>query len=387
MSAPRVSSSGRIRRKTPKSYPESIGDPALIEPLSSLRDALDLAELWRAVVELLDAALPNFHYVAALPCIEDRPLWISTTIPESEEPGYWDRFIACEPPLSRVLMKAPFSKITYLDDFWPDEELIQTRFFKQVMEPEGWWFASGFLFWENGGYLGHIGMNRSAAQGPYQPHERALIRDLQPHIEAAVHRVASFDKERAKRAALEEVLKQIPDGIAVLDWELSTVFTNRAAEEACQLWNQPSSASTIPSDLTDAARDLLAGSEAVLRQPPPGRLETPARELPHPSQPGLRARLRLLHPRSKQAIKPHCLIEFSRVVDRSGDEPAIAAFSLTVAERRVASLVAKGKPNIAVAGELNLSVHTVRAHLREIFSKLGIKRRGELAAALAENGS
>lgn len=382
----RAASHGRLRRRKPKVYPTTIHDASLDAALAELRAALDLESLWRAAIATLDLMLPVFHYVAAMPCVEDRPIWVSTTVPESEEPGYWDRFISCEPPLARVLANQPFSKVAYLDDHWSDEELSGTEFHKRVMIPEGWQHAAGFLFWEGTEYLGHIGINRTRQDGLFLPHERALLDEFYPHLESAVKRVAAFDRERSKRAALEAVLKEMPDGMLILDWELRPVFSNRAAEEACQRWNEGNTTGDdgIPADVRTAAGSLMASSESLLRQPPPGKLTPPAREMFHPEIPGLGARMRVLHPRAKQAIKPHCLIEFSRVMQGSSGEPAVAAFSLTTAERRVADLVAMGKSNPSVAAELNLSVNTVRAHLREVFSKLGIRHRGELTGALAK---
>lgn len=382
MSSPSMRSAAGIRRKTPLRYPSHAGDPALAAPLGALRDALTLADLWRAVVALLDAALPNHHYVAALPCVEDRPIYVNSTVPAAREPGYWDRFISCEPPLARVIAAQPGIGLSFLHDHWAEEALTATPFYRAIMEPEGWWDAAGFLFWDGAVFTGHIGLNRTRAQGPYLAHERQLLEDLRLPIESAVRRVAAFDSERAKRAALEEVLKQLPDGMVILDWELRPVFGNRAAEDSCRLWNEGGSGGgALPDDVRAMAGSLLTGSETLLRQPPPGRLGAPFAELAHPRIEGLRARLRLLRPKEKQTIKPHCLIEFSRVTERP-DGRAIASFSLSTAERRVADLVARGRSNPATAAELHLSIHTVRAHLREIFLKLNIQRRSELAAAL-----
>ncbi|AGL18891.1 AAA family ATPase [Actinoplanes sp. N902-109] len=56
---------------------------------------------------------------------------------------------------------------------------------------------------------------------------------------------------------------------------------------------------------------------------------------------------------------------------------------LSPAEHKVALLVADGLTNIQTAERLFLSRHTVDSHLRHIFSKLGLKRRVELAALVA----
>jgi DNA-binding NarL/FixJ family response regulator len=57
---------------------------------------------------------------------------------------------------------------------------------------------------------------------------------------------------------------------------------------------------------------------------------------------------------------------------------------LTARERELADLVAARMTNREIAGELFLSEKTVEAHLRNIFGKLGVRRRIELARALEE---
>jgi DNA-binding CsgD family transcriptional regulator len=65
---------------------------------------------------------------------------------------------------------------------------------------------------------------------------------------------------------------------------------------------------------------------------------------------------------------------------RVGGGPAQA--ELTPTEERVASLVAEGKTNREVAGELFVTVKTVEANLSRIFRKMGIRSRAELIRAM-----
>jgi DNA-binding CsgD family transcriptional regulator len=56
--------------------------------------------------------------------------------------------------------------------------------------------------------------------------------------------------------------------------------------------------------------------------------------------------------------------------------------SLTETEERVARLAAIGRSNKQIAAELLMSVHTVGAHLSQVYRKLGISSRSELASNL-----
>ena len=69
---------------------------------------------------------------------------------------------------------------------------------------------------------------------------------------------------------------------------------------------------------------------------------------------------------------------------RVGLRPAapVDARGITAAEARVAELVAAGRSNREVAGELFMSPKTVEAHLSRIYRKLGVRSRAELAHKL-----
>jgi DNA-binding NarL/FixJ family response regulator len=55
---------------------------------------------------------------------------------------------------------------------------------------------------------------------------------------------------------------------------------------------------------------------------------------------------------------------------------------LTAREREIASLVASGKNNRAIASDLCVSLRTVENHLYSIYSKLAVNNRTELALTL-----
>jgi DNA-binding NarL/FixJ family response regulator len=65
-------------------------------------------------------------------------------------------------------------------------------------------------------------------------------------------------------------------------------------------------------------------------------------------------------------------------LDRIGGRRAEPG-ELTAAEHRVAELVGQGLSNREVASALFLSAKTVEFHLRNIFRKLGVRSRTELA--------
>ncbi|NDU72402.1 AAA family ATPase [Actinomadura sp. DSM 109109] len=67
------------------------------------------------------------------------------------------------------------------------------------------------------------------------------------------------------------------------------------------------------------------------------------------------------------------------------ERPAAGWDSLTGTERRISGLVAQGLTNQRIADRLSISVHTVAFHLRQVFRKLDVHSRVELARHVLEH--
>ena len=76
----------------------------------------------------------------------------------------------------------------------------------------------------------------------------------------------------------------------------------------------------------------------------------------------------------------------SSAVPHPSADPAIRWAMLTVSERSVAVHVANGLTNRETAAQLFISAHTVDYHLRQIFRKLDLRSRVELARVAADAG-
>jgi DNA-binding CsgD family transcriptional regulator len=70
-------------------------------------------------------------------------------------------------------------------------------------------------------------------------------------------------------------------------------------------------------------------------------------------------------------------------VPNSSVDPATRWAMLTVSERSIAEHVANGLTNRETASQLYISAHTVDYHLRQIFRKLDLRSRVELARVVA----
>jgi DNA-binding CsgD family transcriptional regulator len=85
-------------------------------------------------------------------------------------------------------------------------------------------------------------------------------------------------------------------------------------------------------------------------------------------------------------LEPTLSSLFRRLAGPDGDDLPEGFSTLTARERQVALLIAKGLSDAVTARTLGVSVWTVRSHLTQVFTKLGLPNRTALAAAVRTSG-
>lgn len=87
-----------------------------------------------------------------------------------------------------------------------------------------------------------------------------------------------------------------------------------------------------------------------------------------------------------RALGGRMLAEFRRI-SRGGENGLVEELvSLTIREQEVLKLVAEGKTNKEIATSLNVSIHTVKSHMRKILAKLHLEKRQEAALFAKREG-
>lgn len=135
-------------------------------------------------------------------------------------------------------------------------------------------------------------------------------------------------------------------------------------------------------DRAGAIRDMIESLELAT----PERIKKPFREKPA-TAPLLRAALK--HAR-EEALDSVILGFIGACLEpesaSAGGTEALEAFGLSPREMEVLQELAHGASNKEIARALDLTEHTVKFHLKNIFAKLGVERRGQ-AIALARGPS
>lgn len=165
------------------------------------------------------------------------------------------------------------------------------------------------------------------------------------------------------------VLESIDQGIVLLASDSFPCYTNGAAERLL---------------VADAERGILTREmRSVSREALAQRGTKPAEVEVETKTGRYRMRATLLLQKIKEIRNRAVLVTIERAgVRLPTRESLIKRFGMTAREADVALLLARGSRNAVIASELRISPHTARHHTENVFSKLSISGRAEVARAI-----
>ncbi len=376
----------RQRKAAPRA--QSIVDSTLERPLLNLHAAIDVDSFWKAVQNVIQAAIPS--------CFIGLTLQHSPILPRITKST--EKLAASFFPITAVkkyFSAHPPRNILVLNDFFSDERHFRrSSFYRDCMEPINGRCAIGLFFWEIRRLLAAIIVIRNEQQGRLSPGEMRMIRYLHAQFQTALRRLHSRSRERAVRVALEQFMRRVPLPTVLLRWNLRLAYRNQAAVESCAVWQWgPSEArfiklkAPLPPEVLNQCRVLKKRWEQLtpLGLAPGNFWDETVR---HPTRRDLRATISLKQIGSAAFARPHFLVEFESFQARTATGYQISSASLshmvrlTSREQNLARLVCDGRSNQEIADEAGLSLETVKRHLHSIFCKLEVSSRSRLMALM-----
>jgi DNA-binding CsgD family transcriptional regulator len=212
-----------------------------------------------------------------------------------------------------------------------------------------------------------------------------LVGQLLPHFKRALEIARGTGTSQLARCASLEFLNELPDAVILLGASGIVLIANRAAlalampggtfrmgTHSVRLHRRDLNArlqQAIASALETASGRSLAGG-GILRLPGP-----PARVLSVVPLIGAVKDKELALARVAIFIR-----DLQAAVPSTSDLQA--CFGLTEAEARLARILAQGHSLVEAAAQSGISIHTARAHLKQIFGKTGTHRQADLIRML-----
>jgi DNA-binding CsgD family transcriptional regulator len=230
---------------------------------------------------------------------------------------------------------------------------------QQILRPAGIGDGLRVMLRTNGSTWGHAGIYRELGARAFDPHERAFVAAIADDIAGGLRRSLSRRPE-AGAAVL------VP-GVVAFDAQCRVVSATADASRVMAL---------MPGDVTSTLYAVAIGASRRDRASARVRL-TDGRWL------------LLQGGRMHGGANDSAHVTVSLMAAPRADLTSLLLrlHALSARQREVAELLTRGPRTDEIAAQLHISPHTLRDHVKAIFTKLGVQGRAELMALVSDNVS
>src|SRR5206468_4166355 len=172
---------------------EAVIDPSLEKTLLSLHEAMNLGSFWKAIQQLLSAAIPNRLIGLMLQPNPILPMIARWTLPMP------DGFFTAEPLENYVAAQRRQRFVRISDLFSNRNSLTKSTFYRRYMAPQKCAHGVCLFFWKDQRLICMIAIMRTVKQGNLSPAEMKLLQQLYPQFLTALCRLRSLEREHSLR--------------------------------------------------------------------------------------------------------------------------------------------------------------------------------------------
>jgi DNA-binding CsgD family transcriptional regulator/PAS domain-containing protein len=281
----------------------------------------------------------------------------------------------------------PAERVVTIDEMG-DTSWMAGEFYKSFLEPNDIRFIMGADLATEGGANCRLRITRPLSTGDFSAQDKALAQSLLPHLKRAVTLHSRMEIIETERQLYSTTMDRMLVGMIVFDEKGTVMRTNRVAETLLEAKDGIRIAQNeLHADFPAEDRELQRLISVALGAPAttPGVPE--AMSLTRRSGgASLSVLVRPVPPGewSEDSHRPTA-VAFIRDPDQKSQfslEMVRNLFGLTTAEATLALLLARGLTLDEAAVELKIRKNTIRAHLRSIFAKTGVRRQTTLVHLL-----
>ena len=291
-------------------------------------------------------------------------------------------------PLAAATIVGGIGHVNTLAMISPDEELFESRFYREALQPFGIRDFLGFLALRTGGRIASVHISRTAPAPRYGERQISLFKLLSPHICRTLAISDALDIRTLRSEMLEATLDGLAAGVFLTGRDGRIVYMNAAAERQIKTGNALRIVGNRLVATDPEARIALVKATDEVAKDEIDMRGGYSLAIPDPGGAGYVATLLPLERGRRQSI----VAPFAASVALFVQEPAQVApmpgeafarlYGLTGGEFRVLLALAQGLGAKEAADMLGIGEPTVRTHLQRIFSKTGTSRQAELLLLL-----
>jgi DNA-binding CsgD family transcriptional regulator/PAS domain-containing protein len=298
----------------------------------------------------------------------------------SRQPEYERYYNALDPFQPRAL-RASTPRVSSTHKLISDSELERTEFYCDFLRPQSIFYATGGVVAHENGMAAIFGVQRDRGDGPFDDTIELWLDRLAPHIRRSLHLGQRLEASDRAAGSTLDIFATWTDALLIADGAGRILFSNGAAEKLLaaspmaprgRLTNSSSAPVRALADMIAAAANCAGGRPFDGELPSSCVLPINGRMLAVTVLP---FRLQGHVPGTTRAA---ALVTLRAAAADGGLQALARRYGLTAAEARLWRELLAGKALKTIAGESNVSVETLRIHLKHLFQKTGVHRQPEL---------
>ena len=272
-----------------------------------------------------------------------------------------------------VFDRFPMPPVDRSSDYMDYAEWENSPHRSDFLIPNGFYHLAGIQVLVGQQLVADVCLHRERGEPDFSDDEMAVVLAMQQHVSLASRNCLLFgDAWGNHRDLLTAALDHEQHGVVIFDGRLRPVYRNAVATDLCE---RPLGRSGASVGLLTILSDLLQQRRSMVRQTP-SPLHAPSWQ-GRVSLPGCTLHCTVLTVRTGNGIT-HYIVYLTAV---SADEEVATRhplpFNLSRREYDIARQVAQGMSNARIALSLNISINTVKTHLKHLMAKTGSHTRAE----------
>lgn len=343
---------------------------------------------WKGALDLLRRHLRASYVTLMLrpPSAELEPLMVTSAgdRPITREAEYNKHYYALDP-----FVDLPPDRVFTVNELIGDSNWRESEFYKNFLKPLDILHALGADIRTDDGLVCRLRVARPHRERQFSAGDKALCAAILPHLKRAVGLRSQIELMESERRLYAGTVDRMLVGTVTLDETGAVLKSNPVADEMLREGDGLRLVSGVlraesaaeNRELQRLVKQALSGESggratlvdaiSITRKSPRGKLGVLVRSLPNTGS-------------SKSTHRPSVVL-FIRDAERKSEasrEMVRRLFDLTPAEASLALALANGLTLDEAADQLGIRKNTARAHLRSIFSKIGVTRQTTLVRAL-----
>jgi len=302
---------------------------------------------------------------------------------KSNQMKYVDHYWRHDPLYSAQFSLKPVNRVFKTDDVIPYTQLRTLDYYREYLQHINWFGELVIRLCTHDGFWGTISLTRSPNQPYFSRSDVQKAELLLPYLLNTFEATMFFSKINGERKAFEQWMESRPEGIVLLDSKINPIFFNNKAKQICGplsgqkqelLQKTQNNDMILPKLITEDCKSLVDSYDTKPCFFHNRIIST---------QDGDRYYIKytLINQTYKDAIQPYFIIHMNSL-SRRDDETGVVLFKdhgLTEREETIAHYTGLGLTNKEIGTKLGISTFTVQTHIRNIFQKMGINTRSQLA--------